>query len=304
MPQLRRTIAIAAALTAGVASLAVAQRPRSGGGGVMGATPGTVSQPPRPSAGSGRGTISTPRGPSAGSPRAGGLPRITSEPSRRADSRRTGSGGVASSHPGSTYGRGIAGGVVSGNSYPRSGSRYRRPPYTRWGVGVGCAYGCFRIGIGRTASFYGSFHIGYPFAIPVYVPYIVETTTYVHHDESSYDPYDSRVDAAPSPGPAASKLIVVGGGTGAGDAVTVETIGDSVRLSWLAAGRAAREVRLFVADSAKRELAARTASPSAPVATFEVVTLSAPVAFAGVAVTFTDGVTTTTVVPYQHGQRR
>ena len=89
--------------------------------------------------------------------------------------------------------------------------------------------------------------------------------------------------------------------------MTVETVGDSVRLRWLGAGRSAREVRLFVADSARRELAARTASPSAPVATFEIVTLSAPVAFTGVSVTFTDGVIMTTVIPYQHAaasQRR
>jgi hypothetical protein len=76
-------------------------------------------------------------------------------------------------------------------------------------------------------------------------------------------------------------------------------LGDSVRLNWLANGRSAREVKLFVADSARRELATRSASPSAPSATFEVATLSAPVAFAGVSVVFSDGVTSTTLVPYR-----
>jgi hypothetical protein len=286
MIKLTRTIAIAAAFIAGVAPLATAQRSRAGGGGVA-TTPGTVSQPPRPS---------------AGSPRSGGLPRITSEPSRRATPRGTSSG----TYRGNTgYGTRSYGSTTT-RDYPRSSSRYRRQPYTRWGVGVGCAYGCFRLGTGfRTGSFYGSLFVGYPFAVPIYVPYIVETTTYVQHDEPRYESYDE-----PPPelnDRAASKLIVVGGGSGAGDALTVESVGDSVRLSWLAAGRTAREVKLFVTDSAKRELAARTASPSAPAATFEVVTLSAPVAFAGVSVTFTDGVTTTTVIPYQHGaggQRR
>jgi hypothetical protein len=99
---------------------------------------------------------------------------------------------------------------------------------------------------------------------------------------------------------AASKLIVVGGGstTGSGDALTIEALGDSVRLSWLGANRPVREVKLFVADSTRRELATRSASPMAPTATFEVATLSAPVAFAGVAVTFADGAMTTTTVPY------
>ena len=303
MIQLARTLAIAAALSAGVGPIATAQRPRSGGG-VMGGTPGTVSQPPRPSAGSpsSRGTISVPRGPSAASPRSGGVPRIVTQPARRPGSRPAYMGGGINNRStgGSTYGTSTYG-TGSYGSYPRGSTRYRRPPYSRWGVGAGCAYGCFRLGAGvRTGSFFGSFYFGYPFAVPIYLPYIVETTTYVRHDEPAYDSYDTRADLPAEPGRAASKLIVVGGGTGGGDALTVETLGDSVRLSWLAAGRSAREVKLFVADSARRELAARTASPSAPVATFEIVTLSAPVAFAGVSVTFTDGVTTTTVVPYQH----
>jgi hypothetical protein len=173
-------------------------------------------------------------------------------------------------------------------------------------VGAGCAYDCYRIGAGiRKGGFYGSFFVGYPFAVPVYFPYI--ETTQVQYEEATVDAYDARPEPQPYSATPASKLIVVGGGSGGGDAVSVETVGDSVRLRWLAAGRSAREVRLFVADSARRELASRTASPSAPVATFEIVTLSAPVAFAGVSVTFTDGVVTTTVVPYQHAaasQRR
>jgi hypothetical protein len=194
------------------------------------------------------------------------------------------------------YGRAYGGGSSYGG-YPRGGGAYRRPPYTRWGIGAGCAYDCYRLGAGtHKGGFYGSFFVGFPFAVPVYLPYI-ETAQY---DEATVDAYAPRPEPPPYYTTPASKLIVVGGGSGGGDAVTVETVGDSVRLRWLPAGRSAREVRLFVADSARRELASRTASPSAPVATFEIVTLSAPVVFAGVSVTFTDGVITTTVVPYQH----
>jgi hypothetical protein len=120
-----------------------------------------------------------------------------------------------------------------------------------------------------------------------------------YFDYGYYGPtYAEPGEQAYEPARAASKLIVVGGGTTGGDALTIETVGDSVRLSWLGANRPVREVKLFVADSAHRELATRSASPMAPTATFEVATLSAPVAFAGVAVTFADGAMTTTTIPY------
>jgi hypothetical protein len=132
--------------------------------------------------------------------------------------------------------------------------------------------------------------VGYPFWGPLVWPYF----DYGYYGSTYAEPAESY-----EPPRAASKLIVVGGGTaGGGDALTIEALGDSVRLSWLGANRPVREVKLFVADSARRELATRSASPMAPTATFEVATLSAPVAFAGVAVTFADGAMTTTTVPY------
>ena len=170
-----------------------------------------------------------------------------------------------------------------------AGSHRSLPGYTRWVgsacVGIGACWG------GRFKHFYGSYVVGYPFWA---VPYVYDYygSTYVESTADSYAP--------PSGGRAASKLIVIGGGSaGGGDALTVETLGDSVRLSWLVSSRPAREVKLFVADSAHRELATRSASPSTPSAVFEVSTLSSPVAFAGVTVTFADGVVTTTIVPYR-----
>lgn len=164
-----------------------------------------------------------------------------------------------------------------------------QPGYTR-GVGSACVGGCWGAR-SRFKHFYGAYVVGYPFWT---VPYVYDYygSTYVESAAESY---------APEPaGRAAPKLIVIGGGSaGGGDALTVETMGDSVRLSWLVAGRPAREVKLFVADSAHRELATRLTSPSTPTAVFEVATLSSPVAFAGVTVTFADGVVTTTMVPYR-----
>jgi hypothetical protein len=166
-------------------------------------------------------------------------------------------------------------------------------------VGSGCVGGCWAAGIGvRSKHFFGSYVVGYPFwSVPYFYDYgYGYGASYVESTAESYAPE--------APGRAAAKLIVVGGGTsGGGDALTVETLGDSVRLSWLVAARPAREVKLFVADSARRELATRSASPASPTAVFEVATLSAPVAYAGVTVTFADGVVATTLVPYRSGQR-
>ena len=147
---------------------------------------------------------------------------------------------------------------------------------------------------GRFARWY---IIGYPlFGAPVFYPY------YYDYGYSAYGAYSEvNTDAyTPEPPRPTSKLIVVGaGGTGGADALTVESIADSVRLAWLANGRVAREIKLFVADSVKRELATRSTNPSTPTATFEIATLSAPVAYAGVTVVFPDGVTSTTLVPYR-----
>jgi hypothetical protein len=185
-----------------------------------------------------------------------------------------------------------------GHRFEPGTSRRWRPGYTRWGVGCGT---CVSVSFGgRSARFLGSFSVGYPLFVPFYLPYFYGYSTTV---ERYAEPVvDEPYVPAPEPERAASKLIVIGGGSGGGgDALTVETVGDTVRLSWLGANRPAREVRLFVADSAQRQLATRSASPSSPTATFEVATLSAPVAFAGVTVTFMDGVTTTTMVPYRAG---
>jgi hypothetical protein len=298
MSRLVRATGFAASLLATVAGVATAQRSR----GTMG-TPRVVPGPTAPSAPGpslGRANASGPRHPSAGTRRPGDLPRIVGAPPRR---ERSGSGvgsGYSTGFGGSRYNSGHS-------SSPSSrGTRYwRRPAYTRWGVGAGCGVACIGLG-GRSGAFYGSFMIGYPFAVPIVVPYFAGAT-YERYTETVVDHYDSEPEPEPARG--ASKLIVIGGGTGGGgDALTVETVADSVRLSWLGAGRAAREVTLFVADSTQRRLATRSASPSAPSATFEVATLSAPVAYAGVAVTFADGVTSITLVPYRggtaSGQRR
>ena len=259
-----RTIGIAASLV--LISTGIASAQRGGRGGL----PRLVAAPepaPMPAA-TGRGMMAVPRvaGPTA--PAGGGLPRLTTRSNR-----------------------GFGGGVSnSGNA----SNRWQQGS-TRW-AGAGCAGGCWNCGFGcRHKPFFGSFVAGYPFWT---VPYVYDYygygygSGYVESAAGSYAPEPS--------GRTAPKLIVIGGGSaGGGDALTVETLGDSVRLSWLVAGRPAREVKLFVADSAHRELATRSASPATPTAVFEVATLSAPVAFAGVTVTFTDGVVTTTMVPYR-----
>jgi hypothetical protein len=292
---------------------ALAQRTR----GTIGTQP-VVTQPspppPRPTPGV-RGTMATPQGPMISPPKPGGLPWIVSEP-RRGDSRSGSSRGddrYGSTRGDNRYGstRGTTGygsrGIITTGHPSDRRPRYYSRPYTRWGVGNGCVYSCFTIGTGiRTGRFFSSFTVGYPFAVPILVPYFIVSSqeSYV---ERADDRYVERADDryAEEPPRAASKLIVIGGSSGGGgDALTVESVGDSVKLSWLANGRQAREVKLFVADSAQRQLATRITNPATPTATFEIATLSAPVAYAGVSVTFADGVMSTTVVPYRGGDRR
>ena len=222
----------------------------------------------------------------------GGLPRIVSAPAPvPAAAGRMGVPAYATPAAGPTAPRaGNLPRLPARAAGYRSGTR--QSAYTRWGASSSCFGGCFTGGVGGFHKhFLGSFIVGYPFWGAVVWPYFDYGygSTYTEPTAESYEPPR-----------AASKLIVVGGGstTGSGDALTIEALGDSVRLSWLGANRPVREVKLFVADSTRRELATRSASPMAPTATFEVATLSAPVAFAGVAVTFADGAMTTTTVPY------
>ena len=311
MTQFVRTIALATALVLVAGAAASAQR---GSRGTMGVPrvvtappPSTIHAAPPPSS---RGVMGVPRYDSPTGPRGGDLPSVRTNQGgggyirgRRVGTYGTGSGyGNTSSYNGSGYG---GGGSMSGGFSHRFGpgtSRRWRPGYTAWGVGAGCVGTCFRVGVGgRSARFFGSFVVGYPFAVPVVVPYFYSSASEAY-TQTVVGYTQPVVEYAPESEPprAAPKLIVIGGGTGGGgDALTIETVGDSVRLSWLGANRPAREVKLFVADSTQRQLATRIASPSAPTATFEVATLSTPVAFAGVTVTFADGVTTTTMVPYR-----
>lgn len=279
-----RTATLAAALLTVAVTHLPAQRAGSGRGimTVPGApTPPRVTTTPAPTRPS--GVMTGPRYPGAGARRPGDLPRLTTGSTRRGY-------GTASTFSNDRDGFRDGGGF-------RGSPRYRRAtPVTRWGVGSTCGSFCVSVGARFGSShFKSSFLIGWPFVVPVFVP-VSYSYGVVYAGGAPSDEYVER-----EPERASSKLIVVGGGTGGGDALTVETLGDSVRLTWLAAGRAAREVKLFVADSAHRELATRAASPASPMATFEVATLSAPVAFAGVSVTFADGVTTTTTVPYRGG---
>jgi hypothetical protein len=287
MFQLARTAALAASLLTVAAAGASAQRGPRGTMGLPRIVP-APSTAPAPAPSPGRAIGGRPQFPSAGGRRPGDLPRIVGDPLRRRSGFATGFDG------GLRFGSGRFG---SGR-FVDHGTRFFRPPYARWGVGAGCGFGCIRGGA-RSGRFFGSFLMGYPFAVPYYYgPPVYSEPMVDRYGETDVDAYAPEAEPAHS----ASKLIVIGGGTGGGgDALTVETIADSVRLTWLGAGRAAREVTLFVADSTQRRLATRNASPSAPTATFEVATLSSPVAYAGVSVTFTDGVTTTTLVPYQKG---
>ena len=164
----------------------------------------------------------------------GGLPRIVSAPAPvPAAAGRMGVPAYATPAAGPTAPRagnlprlpGRAAGYRSGT---------RQSAYTRWGASSSCFGGCFTGGVGGFHKhFLGSFIVGYPFWGAVVWPYFDYGygSTYTEPAAESYEPPR-----------AASKLIVVGGGstTGGGDALTIEALGDSVRLSWLGANRPVR----------------------------------------------------------------
>jgi hypothetical protein len=290
MSRLVRTVGFTVTLMATATVAANAQRGGRAGGGLPRITTAPPSRPApvMPSRG---GIMTVPRA-TPGRPGAqpGALPRIYDVPRGRSRFGGFGFGQPGFSGRDGRFGDGRFGDGRFGHD------RFGRPSFPR--RTGGCVFGCPRFdGFGHKGVFGHGFFIGFPFAYPVYVPYPYDVT---YGDEVRYDEYGETAYA--EPGRASSKLIVVGGGRGGGDALTVETLGDSVRLTWLASNRPAREVRLFVADSAQRPLATRSASPMRPTATFEVSTLSAPVAFAGVTVVFADSVTSTTTVPYRGGR--
>src|SRR5688500_2836039 len=102
----------------------------------------------------------------------------------------------------------------------------------------------------------------------------------------------------PAPSTSGPKLIVVGEGSG-GESITLEhPTADRLRVTWSATGAIAREVRLFLADSARQTLRTSVPDVDAPTATFQIGALGSRIAFVGATVVFVSGVTTTTLVPY------
>ena len=142
-----------------------------------------------------------PMNPGPTAPRGGDLPRIGTYPSRPTS-------GYGYRNPygngAGTYGNGAAdddrdrGGRYDGGD---RGRRYARRPYTTGytpGSTTGytpiggyphrvpvCGSGCVRIGGGRRAArVFSTFSIGYPFYVPILVPYIYDAT-YVRYGEAA-----------------------------------------------------------------------------------------------------------------------
>ena len=240
MNQLIRLAVTATAFSTVATAGALAQRSR-GTGGTMGG-PVITQQPatrpaPAPPPPSSRGTMYVP-GPGATGSRGGDLPRIVAPPTQRPTAYDYGSSYGKTYGGGSSYGTRDGFGRSDGRQPARLYTTTRTPAAHSRRAPV-CGYGCVRIGGGhRAARVFATFSIGYPFYVPLYVPYIYDATYVRYGEEAVADTYvpEPYADAARPP----SKLIVVGAGSAGGDALTVETVGDSVRLSWIASGRTPR----------------------------------------------------------------
>jgi hypothetical protein len=188
---------------------------------------------------------------------------------------------------------------IIGRPYvPRSG-------FNRACIGGVC--GCFGSWLCTPTVVFGVPYVAAPYAVPVAVP--VEPLTYAPASGVYAVPEPAAPPTPPLPRDtsfAHSKLIIVGGESGrGGDALTIEQLGDSVlRLTWLGSIRPIRDARVFIADSAQRTLRAQRVDATTPSALFETKELKRQIAYAGVSVTFADGVMSTTMIPVRVSSAR
>ena len=170
------------------------------------------------------------------------------------------------------------------------GSRPHRPtpsyPYAPYG------YAPYGYRLGYPLAYYGyDAYVGTSYSassVVVVTPAIIPVA-----------PPAPAVDSTGMPGAAApaapgGRLLVVGGGTGA-PLLEVEAAGDTLlTLRWTGTAADVREVTLLLLDADRALLAAQTVR-AAP---YRAIFVRSPnAAFAGVAVTYTGGASTTTVVP-------
>lgn len=98
--------------------------------------------------------------------------------------------------------------------------------------------------------------------------------------------------------PAASRTLVIGGGSDGGAGVmNIERVGDSVHVTWRGAVRPVNTARLFLADAHHQPLVSRPVTLDQPEARFTRRGLARPAAFIGLVVTYANGSMQTTLVP-------
>jgi hypothetical protein len=155
---------------------------------------------------------------------------------------------------------------------------------------------------GRRFSGFDTFGapIWVPYAVPVEVPYAVPVE--VPYPVPLYPPNRRFRSKEPPrrPAPGESKMLVMGSGIDAGGGTLgVESMGDSlVRLTWMPNTRQVREARVFLADSAQRQLRSQRLDSVSTSALFETKPLGSRVRYAGLTVVMAHGTILTTLVPY------
>lgn len=176
----------------------------------------------------------------------------------------------------------------------REGARGHGMPFDRGRFGHGGRIPSFRTGLG-SGLFLGP-EVIQTQVVPVPVPYPV---TY-------YAPIPwHRRPSEPAPvvpyDPTRSKGLIIGAGAdGGGGVMRIQPLADSaLRVTWLGAVRQIREARLFLADSLHQTLRAQQVTIASPSAVFSMRDVKSPVAYTGLTILYADGVSSTTLVPYQ-----
>lgn len=172
------------------------------------------------------------------------------------------------------------GGGVPGRGRP---GHYRGPVFSRFGNLL------WSYPIVVESPYTAAIRVPVPYPVPYYVPLRIPSAALGTRLATPSVPYD----------PEKARITIIGSGAdGGGGMLQIDPIGgDTIEVTWRGTPRPIRRAEVFLADSLRRPMQQRAVTVESAVARFGLGGLARPAAFAGVTVVFSDGSTTTTLVP-------